>query len=33
MFLLIISPQDLEDLFLKMWDKFRKGDKPSHITN
>ena len=25
--------QDLEDLFLKMFEKFRKGEKPSHITN
>ena len=25
--------QDLEDLFLKMFEKFRKGEKPSHITS
>merc|ERR1719334_598420 len=25
--------KDLEDLFYKMWEKFRKGDKPSHITS
>jgi protein O-GlcNAc transferase len=25
--------KDLEDLFYKMWDKFRQGDKASHITS
>ena len=25
--------QDLEDLFLKMFERFRKGEKPSHITS
>merc|ERR1712045_1092734 len=28
-----IYAKDLEDLFLKMFEKFRKGEKPSHITN
>jgi len=27
-----IYAKDLEDLFNKMWDKFRKGEKPNHIT-
>lgn len=25
--------RDMEDLFYKMFDKFKRGDKPSHITN
>merc|ERR1712209_96052 len=28
-----IYAKDLEDLFLKMFEKFRKGEKPSHITS
>jgi len=28
-----IYAKDLEDLFLKMWDKFKTGQKPSHITS
>jgi protein O-GlcNAc transferase len=24
---------DMEDLFYKMFDKFKRGEKPSHITN
>lgn len=28
-----IYAKDLEDLFYKMWDKFRKGEKASHITS
>jgi len=27
-----IYAKDLEDLFNKMWDKFRKGEKPNHIA-
>jgi len=27
-----IYAKDLEDLFYKMWEKFRKGEKSSHIT-
>lgn len=27
-----VYAKDLEDLFYKMWEKFRKGEKPSHIT-
>jgi hypothetical protein len=27
-----IYAKDLEDLVYKMWQKFRKGDKPDHIT-
>ena len=27
-----IYAKDLEDLVYKMWQKFRKGDKPNHIT-
>jgi len=27
-----IYAKDLEDLFNKMWEKFRKGEKPNHIT-
>merc|ERR1719174_2793159 len=28
-----IYAKDLEDLFLKMFERFRKGEKPSHITS
>ena len=31
--LTLLLLQDLEDLFYKMWDKFRKGEKASHITS
>merc|ERR1719293_207779 len=27
-----IYAKDLEDLVYKMWEKFRKGEKPNHIT-
>ena len=27
-----IYTKDLEDLFYKMWDKFKRGEKLTHIT-